>query len=65
MPADVGAGRPDLHDEQGRLGELRAADLVHADYHEIGIEFGLRTEHDGGLGHDAKILRAGAAQGAI
>ena len=32
---------PDLNDEQGRLGKLRTADLVHADHHEIGIELGI------------------------
>jgi hypothetical protein len=36
-----------IDDEHGRLGELRAADLVHADHHQIGIELGLRSEHDG------------------
>jgi hypothetical protein len=48
-----------------RLGKLRAADLVHADHHEIGIELGLRAKHDGGLRYDAKVFRAGAAEGAI
>jgi hypothetical protein len=42
--------RPDLDDKQGRLGELRAADLVHADHYQIGIELGLRAELDGRLG---------------
>ena len=55
----------DLHDQQRRLGEFGAADLVHADHYEIGIELRLRAEFDGGLGHDAQIFRAGAAQHAI
>jgi hypothetical protein len=35
------AGRADPHDQQRRLGEFRAADLIHADHYEIGIELGL------------------------
>jgi hypothetical protein len=41
---------------------LRAADLVHADHDQIGIELGLRAELDSRLGHDAKAFGAGAAQ---
>ena len=48
-------GRPDLDHEQRRLGELRAADLVHPDHHEIRIELGLRAQLYGRLGHDAQI----------
>jgi hypothetical protein len=60
-----GAGRADLHDQQRWLGELSAADLVHADHHEIGIELGLRPELDGWLGHDAQVFRTGPAQHAV
>jgi hypothetical protein len=48
--------------QQRRPGELRAADLVHAGYHEIGIELGLWAKHDGGPEHDAQVFGAGAAQ---
>src|SRR6185437_7740384 len=68
LPAQVderGAGRADLDDEQGWIGELRAADLVHTDHYEIGIELGLRAEHDGRLGYDAKVFGTDAAQDAV
>jgi hypothetical protein len=65
LPVQVdqgGAGRADLNDEQRRLDELRVADLVHADHHQIGIKLGLHAKLDGRLGHDAQIFGAGVGQ---
>jgi hypothetical protein len=59
---ECGAGGPDLDGEQRRLGELRAADLVHADHDQIGIELSLRAKRDGRLGHDTKVFGASVGQ---
>jgi hypothetical protein len=61
LPAQVDercARRANLDHEQGRLGELRSADLAYPNHHEVRSELGPRPQLDGRLRQNTEIFRA-------